>query len=58
MAPIDAIVYEIERFRCDTCGKVFAAEIPQGVGEEKYEAVVETPFSWGLVESEATQRLA
>jgi len=40
MAPIDATVYEIERFRCDTCGKVFTAEIPQGVGEEKYDETV------------------
>jgi transposase len=37
MAPLDATVYERERFRCNLCGKVFIAEAPEGVGEEKYD---------------------
>jgi transposase len=37
-APIDAAVYELERLRCNLCGKVFTAEAPEGVGEHKYDA--------------------
>ena len=37
MAPLQASVYEIERFRCNLCGEVFIADIPAGVGEEKYD---------------------
>jgi transposase len=37
-APIDATVYELERLRCNLCGKVFTAEAPDGVGDEKYDA--------------------
>jgi len=38
MAPLDATVYELERLRCNLCGKVQGAEPPAGVGEEKYDA--------------------
>ena len=37
-APIDATVYELERLRCNLCGKVFTAEAPEGVGDQKYDA--------------------
>jgi len=37
-APIDATIYELERLRCNLCGKVFTAEAPEGVGEQKYDA--------------------
>jgi len=37
-APVQAKVYEIEKFRCNLCGKVFTAEAPEGVGPEKYDA--------------------
>jgi transposase len=37
-APIDAAVYELEKYRCNLCGEVFTAEAPAGVGEEKYDA--------------------
>jgi transposase len=37
-APIDATVYELERLRCNLCGKVFMAETPEGVGDQKYDA--------------------
>jgi len=40
MAPIAATVYELDRFRCDVCGKVFTAAAPEGVGEEKYDETV------------------
>jgi transposase len=37
-APIDGVVYELQRLRCNLCGKVFTAEAPEGVGEQKYDA--------------------
>lgn len=36
-APIAATVYELEKLRCHLCGKVFTAEVPEGVGEKKYD---------------------
>lgn len=37
MAPLAATLYERERWRCSTCGDVFTAPSPLGVGEEKYD---------------------
>jgi transposase len=37
-APIQANIYCLERLRCNTCGDVFTAEAPEGVGPEKYDA--------------------
>jgi len=37
-APIHADVYRLERLRCNTCGDVFTATAPEGVGSEKYDA--------------------
>jgi transposase len=37
-APIEATLYELEKLRCNLCGEVFTAEVPEGVGTEKYEA--------------------
>ena len=37
-APIQADVYRLQRLRCNTCGDVFTAEAPEGVGSEKYDA--------------------
>jgi len=36
-APLAATVYELERLRCNSCGQVFTAEEPEGVGPEKYD---------------------
>jgi transposase len=36
-APIAATVYELEKLRCNLCGKVFTAEAPQEAGEKKYD---------------------
>ncbi len=36
--PLAAKVYEIERLRCGLCGKVFTADIPKGLGDEKYDS--------------------
>jgi hypothetical protein len=35
---LHADVYRLERLRCNTCGDVFTAEAPEGVGSEKYDA--------------------
>jgi hypothetical protein len=37
VAPLDATVYELERLRCNLCGKVFTADPPEGVGNDKYD---------------------
>lgn len=37
MAPLQATVYECARFRCHTCGEVFTAAPPPGIGTEKYD---------------------
>jgi transposase len=36
-APVQAKVYELQKLRCNLCGKVFTAAAPEGVGEEKYD---------------------
>jgi hypothetical protein len=36
-APIAAEIFEQEKLRCNGCGEVFTAELPEGVGEEKYD---------------------
>jgi hypothetical protein len=37
-APIGALVYEGDRLRCNLCLEIFIAELPDGVGEKKYDA--------------------
>jgi hypothetical protein len=37
MAPLSAKVYQLDRLRCHTCGKVFTADPPPGVGDKKYD---------------------
>ncbi len=37
-APVNATVYEMERFRCNLCGKIFTAKAPDDIGDEKYDA--------------------
>ncbi len=36
-APLNATVYDIEKFRCNLCGEIFTAKTPKGVGEDKYD---------------------
>ncbi len=38
LPPLPATVYELEKLRCNLCGKVFTANAPEGIGEEKYDA--------------------
>ena len=37
-APLFARIYELQRLRCNLCGKIFTAEPPPGIGNEKYGA--------------------
>jgi hypothetical protein len=37
LPPLPATVYELEKLRCHLCGKVFTADAPEGIGEEKYD---------------------
>jgi transposase len=37
-APVQATVYELQKLRCNLCGKVLTAPAPEGIGEEKYDA--------------------
>src|SRR5213594_1709226 len=39
-APIEATVYELEKLRCNLCGEVFTAKVPQGAGDDKYDVTV------------------
>ncbi|MQY76000.1 MAG: IS66 family transposase [Spirochaeta sp.] len=34
--PLQATVYELQKLRCNLCGKVFTAELPEECGSEKY----------------------
>jgi transposase len=36
-APLDATVYELEKLRCNLCGKVFTAQAPEEAGRDKYD---------------------
>jgi transposase len=35
-APLRATVYKLEKLRCDLCGKIFTAPLPQEAGSKKY----------------------
>jgi hypothetical protein len=37
-APLQATVYELQKLRCNLCGKLFTAAAPEGVGPRKYDA--------------------
>ena len=37
-APVQAKVYELQKLRCNLCGKVFTAQEPEGAGSQKYDA--------------------
>ena len=37
-APLQALVYYLQKLRCNLCGTVFTAQAPEGVGAEKYDA--------------------
>ncbi|MFH1614457.1 MAG: hypothetical protein ABIG61_05170 [Planctomycetota bacterium] len=37
--PIKATVYELQKLRCNLCGKIFTAKPPKDVGDDKYKAL-------------------
>ncbi len=37
-APLQATVYRMQRLRCNLCGEIFKAAVPDGIGDEKYDA--------------------
>jgi hypothetical protein len=37
MTPLEATVYDCDQLRCNLCGEVFAAQAPEGVGQQKYD---------------------
>lgn len=36
-APLTATIYALQTLRCNLCGEIYSAEVPEGVGEDKYE---------------------
>jgi len=36
-APLEATVFEMERLRCNACGEVFTAAVPETAGADKYD---------------------
>ena len=36
-APLTGTVYELEKLRCNICGKIFTADLPPQAGEQKYD---------------------
>jgi len=36
--PLQATVLELQKLRCNLCGKVFTADLPEGCADEKYDA--------------------
>jgi transposase len=37
-APLRTTVFEMERLRCNACGQVFTADVPDSAGTDKYDA--------------------
>lgn len=37
-APVGATVIRLQQLRCNLCGKLYTAKVPEGVGPEKYDA--------------------
>jgi len=44
-APIKATVYELEKLRCNLCGEIFKAELPDKAGAKKYDETVGTAIA-------------
>jgi hypothetical protein len=36
-APLEGTVYELEKLRCNLCGKIFTALVPEEAGKDKYD---------------------
>jgi len=35
--PLEATVYEVEKLRCNLCGEIFTAQVPEEAGKDKYD---------------------
>ena len=35
--PLEATVYEVEKLRCNLCGEIFTAQVPEESGKDKYD---------------------
>lgn len=44
-APIDATIYEKQKLRCPSCGKVYAAKLPSGINEDKFDESASTTIA-------------
>lgn len=44
-APIKATIYEIEKLRCNLCGEIFKADLPDEAGDKKYDETVGTTIA-------------
>ena len=52
-APIRATIYELEKLRCNLCGVVFTAPLPESAGKKKYDAsavamIILLKYGYGL----------
>jgi transposase len=52
-APLTATVYELEKLRCNVCGIVFTAPLPESAGEKKYDTsaaamIILLKYGYGL----------
>ena len=36
-APLEATIYQLDKWRCNLCGKIFTAPLPEEAGKEKYD---------------------
>jgi transposase len=36
-APLTATIYALQTLRCNLCGEIYSADVPEGVGEDKYD---------------------
>ncbi len=57
-APLQAKVYELQKLRCNLCGKIFTAQPPKGIGSKKYDATAASmiallKYGSGCVQGEA-----
>jgi transposase len=41
-APLDGTVYALEKLRCNLCGKLFTAQVPDEAGKDKYDETAGT----------------
>lgn len=50
--PVAALIHEMERLRCDTCGTMFTAPIPARRSEGSGAGILDQPFCWQMTQIE------